>query len=367
MLSNILNIGIFRYRNLVQATLSAIPFSILKRVGVNVFGLEKYQFFNTPITSNIKYALFLDMLQDAIVGITKAIVAVGKIMIGQETRRGFLDKSPTANQVFNIIKYGSSALEGGSPVMVDQSNHIMLSIKNAFTGKGQKTRLDIRGIKMDVANSFKKANFSKWFKATYPGSDYNALSAKDKKIIQNEYFNDPSTMVPTLGDKAGGLGRAFMAFNSEFVFRLVALSDYLPKTYANNVEMTRLAQTLGLDERQTILFMKDPARYIEIVSNLLRPESLKFWTDTVAEVTVTKDTGLGMASVAIVNAIKFYVPQKLLQEFPNLKDNKWFLAISNGWQLLVDSIVPFVNALKRREADKTFIKGDILFRTCTKK
>ena len=137
LLSNILNIGVFRYRNLVQATLS-IPFAILKKAGINT-GLEKYQFFNTPIVSNIKYALFIDVLQDAIVGLTKAIVTAGKIMIGKETRRGFLDKSPIANQVFNIIKYGSSALEGGSPVMIDQSNHIMLSIKNAFTGKGQKT------------------------------------------------------------------------------------------------------------------------------------------------------------------------------------------------------------------------------------
>jgi Fe-S cluster biosynthesis and repair protein YggX len=342
LLSNIINIGLFRVRNLVHAGIS-VPFAILHYAGVNVFGLEKYQLFNTSMAwSNVKYALFLDIIQDALVGIAKAIATVSKMMIGKESFRGFLDKSPTANRVFNIIKYGSSGLEGGSPVEIDHSNHIMLSIKNAFTGKGQKTRLNIRGIKMDVANSYKRTNFSKWFKANYPGSDYNALSAKDKKIIQNEYFNDPKAMVPTLGERAGGLGKAFMAWNSEAIFRLVALSDYLPKTYASNVEMTRLAQTLGLDEKQTILFMKDPAKYIEIVQNILSPEVLKFWTDTVAEVTVTKDTGIGVASVALVEGLKTYFPQKLLQKYPELKNNEWFNVAVSTYSLFIDTIFPFV-------------------------
>jgi hypothetical protein len=342
LLSNIINIGLFRVRNLVHAGIS-VPFAILHYAGVNVFGLEKYQLFNTSMAwSNVKYALFLDIIQDALVGIAKAIATLSKMMIGKESFRGFLDKSPTANRVFNIIKYGSSGLEGGSPVEIDHSNHIMLSIKNAFTGKGQKTRLNIRGIKMDVANSYKRTNFSKWFKANYPGSDYNALSAKDKKIIQNEYFNDPKAMVPTLGERAGGLGKAFMAWNSEAIFRLVALSDYLPKTYASNVEMTRLAQTLGLDEKQTILFMKDPAKYIEIVQNILSPEVLKFWTDTVAEVTVTKDTGIGVASVALVEGLKTYFPQKLLQKYPELKNNEWFNVAVSTYSLFIDTIFPFV-------------------------
>jgi hypothetical protein len=339
--SNLINMGVFRYRNLVQSVLS-IPFAILKKAGINTFGLEKYQFFNTPIVSNIKYGLFLDVLQDAIVGLTKAIATLGKIMIGKESFRGFLDKSPTANRVFNIIKYGSSALEGGSPVILDKSNHTMTAIRKAMTAKGGKTTLNIRGMKMDVASSFKRTSFSKWFKVNYPGSDYNSLSAKDKKIIQDEFFNDPKAAVPTIGDKAAVLGRAFMAVNSEFVFRLVALSDYLPKTYANNIEMTRLAQTLGLDENQTQLFMRDPAKYIEIMSNVLTPEALNFWIDTVAEVTVTKDTGLGKASTAFVEGIKNYVPMKLMRAFPGLSDNKAFINAVGVWQFIIDSIVPFV-------------------------
>lgn len=339
--SNLLNIGVFRFRNLVQATLS-IPFAILKKAGINTFGLEKYQLFNTPIISNIKYGLFLDVIQDALVGVAKAIATLSKMMIGKESFRGFLDKSPTANRVFNIIKYGSSGIEGGSPVILDKSNHTMTAIRKAMTPKGGKTRLNIRGIKVDVASSFKKIEFSKWFKANYPGSDYSSLSAKDKKIIQNEYFNDPKAMVPTFGGKVAGLGRAIMAVNSEFVFRLVALSDYLPKTYANNVEMTRLAQSLGLDEKQTILFMKDPARYIEIMSNVLSPEALNFWIDTVNEVTVTKDTGLGKASTAFVEALKNYVPKKLMDKFPALKDDKWFKSFVGLWQFGIDSVVPFV-------------------------
>jgi len=339
--SNLINMGVFRYRNLVQSVLS-IPFAILKKAGINTFGLEKYQFFNTPIVSNIKYGLFLDVLQDAIVGVTNAIATLGKIMIGKESFRGFLDKSPTANRVFNIIKYGSSALEGGSPVILDKSNHTMTAIRKAMTAKGGKTTLNIRGMKMDVASSFKRTSFSKWFKVNYPGSDYNSLSAKDKKIIQDEFFNDPKAAVPTIGDKAAVLGRAFMAVNSEFVFRLVALSDYLPKTYANNIEMTRLAQTLGLDENQTQLFMRDPAKYIEIMSNVLTPEALNFWIDTVAEVTVTKDTGLGKASTAFVEGIKNYVPMKLMRAFPGLSDNKAFINAVGVWQFIIDSIVPFV-------------------------
>jgi len=339
--SNLINMGVFKYRNLVQSVLS-IPFAILKKAGINTFGLEKYQFFNTPIVSNIKYGLFLDVLQDAIVGVTKAIATLGKIMIGKESFRGFLDKSPTANRVFNIIKYGSSALEGGSPVILDKSNHTMTAIRKAMTSKGGKTTLNIRGMKMDVASSFKRTSFSKWFKVNYPGSDYNSLSAKDKKIIQDEFFNDPKAAVPTIGDKAAVLGRAFMAVNSEFVFRLVALSDYLPKTYANNIEMTRLAQTLGLDENQTQLFMRDPAKYIEIMSNVLTPEALNFWIDTVAEVTVTKDTGLGKASTAFVEGIKNYVPMKLMRAFPGLSDNKAFINAVGVWQFIIDSIVPFV-------------------------
>lgn len=339
--SNLINMGVFRYRNLVQSVLS-IPFAILKKAGINTFGLEKYQFFNTPILSNIKYGLFLDVLQDAIVGVTKAIATLGKVMIGKESFRGFLDKSPTANRVFNIIKYGSSALEGGSPVILDKSNHTMTAIRKAMTAKGGKTTLNIRGMRMDVASSFKKTSFSKWFKVNYPGSDYNSLSAKDKKIIQDEFFNDPKAAVPTIGDKAAVLGRAFMAVNSEFVFRLVALSDYLPKTYANNIEMTRLAQTLGLDENQTQLFMRDPAKYIEIMSNVLTPEALNFWIDTVAEVTVTKDTALGKASTAFVEGIKNYVPMKLMRAFPGLSDNKAFINAVGVWQFIIDSIVPFV-------------------------
>jgi hypothetical protein len=340
--SNLINMGVFRYRNLVQATLSTFVILPLKKAGINTFGLEKYQLFNTPIVSNIKYALFLDVLQDAIVGLTKAIATLGKIMIGKESFRGFLDKSPTANRVFNIIKYGSSALEGGSPVILDKSNHTMTAIRKAMTAKGGKTTISIRGMKMDVASSFKKTSFSKWFKNNYPGSDYNSLSAKDKKIVQNEFFNDPKAAVPTIGDRTAVLGRAFMAVNSEFVFRLVALSDYLPKTYANNIEMTRLAQTLGLDENQTQLFMRDPAKYIEIMSNVLTPEALNFWLDTVAEVTVTKDTGLGKASTLVVDSLKNYVPTRLIRSFPALKDKKLFMNAWGAWQFIVDSIVPFV-------------------------
>jgi hypothetical protein len=93
--------------------------------------------------------------------------------------------------------------------------------------------------------------------------------------------------------------------------------------------------------------MKDPLTYITDMQSLFTPENIAWWSDNIAEMTATKKTVTGSASVDIVNLIKS-LPMGLSRKMsePEAKKNRGVVeGFANVFAFGVDTIVPFLKTI----------------------
>jgi hypothetical protein len=208
-------------------------------------------------------------------------------------------------------------------------------------GKNKKPVGDFRGMIEDVKQSFKKKDFVNWLSEskgmTY--DEYKNLGNKNKVDLREEFFADKLSVQPITRSVVKDIAKASAAA-AEFNFRAIALTDYVPRNIQEQIMLDRIAETLGLDGVDKALFKHDPYKYIENRNDLVSKEVLDYWYKYAAELTLTKDTFMGNASVASANLVKFGI-RRLVRK-ANLQDSIIGNTVETAASVVVDTLMPFV-------------------------
>jgi len=345
LFSNSISFGLIRAQNVLSGIANDVIY-VMNKMGVNTYGLEKYGLFATskPMKAAGYAAFPVTMLFDAIKGLTRASIAIGKVITGRQTFSEYMARSPFATQSLNVLKYGASAMENSSIIEYDSASHPYWNMQRALGKGGPRMEITAGNDKIMVQRAFKIADFNKWLSANLPtGVEYSSLDGPEKKRLRDQFMSDQSAMMPRVSDRFLNGAEAFFSWNAEMNFRLIAMSDVLPKEYARRIEFDRLSGNMGLSDVQRQLFIKDPLTFISSVKTNMTPEMIDWWMDNISEMTATKDTGIGKMSMAMVQSIKT-LPKNIANKLSSGKaqDIPMVKTAINAWATGVDTIIPFV-------------------------
>jgi len=208
-------------------------------------------------------------------------------------------------------------------------------------GKNKKPVGDFRSMIKDIRQSFKKTDFVQWLSEVRGMSfeDYTALGNKDKVDLREQFFQDKLSVQPVTRSTVKDIAKAASAA-AEFNFRIISLTDYIPRTLAEQSMLESIAESLGLDGVDKALFKHDPYAYIQNRNNLVSKEVLDYWNEYASELTLTKKTFLGSASVEAANVAKYGV-RKLVRK-AGIQDTKIGDTVETISSLAADTLMPFV-------------------------
>lgn len=209
----------------------------------------------------------------------------------------------------------------------------------------KKPMLDIKGMATDIEQSYKKSDFKSWLKNNYYGMTYDEfmkLNQADKESIKDQFFADKKKDQPISRSFLKDLAKATSGSVAELNFRMLALTDYVPKSIMESHLLERVGNNLGLEGVDLELFKHDPYAYVNNHADLLSPEVLNYVFENAAELTMAKETGAGRLSVATVNLIKNLPNLIRTKGFGKKDQNAVVDSISGAISAAVDTTMPYV-------------------------
>jgi hypothetical protein len=243
----------------------------------------------------------------------------------------------------DIILYGSQE-HNDRMVGVHTKMNPATSMMRVLSSKG-KPVLDIKGMVTSIEQSYKKSDFTSWLSKNYYGmtyEDFAKLDQADKESIKDQFFADKKKTQPVSRSFFKDFAKGTSGALAELNFRMLALTDYVPKSLMESHLLERVGHNLGITGVDLELFKHDPFTYAENHNNIISPEALNYIYENAAELTMAKETGIGKLSVSMVNFIK-NMPKIIAKNNFGGKDQNAFVdSLTGATSAVVDTTMPYV-------------------------